>query len=217
MGAMPPNNAFERTDGSRALAAAASMLSRELSAAMNGKAVKRYDVAAPEGREPSQARWLWAFEDARRRTKAAIDGLDDAVVNWVPPHGGNGIGTLLYHIAATEMEWICLDVSQRREFPPEVAPLLAYGVRDPEGRLVPVIHESLQVHLYRLEATRAHTLSVLEGISPGEFRRPRELAEYTVTPEWVVYHLTQHEAEHRGQITVLRALASRALGREAAG
>jgi uncharacterized damage-inducible protein DinB len=44
-----------------------------------------------------------------------------------------------------------------------------------------------------------------------EFRRIRSLAEYGVTPEWVLHHLMQHEAEHRSQIGALRIAAERAL------
>ena len=39
-----------------------------------------------------------------------------------------------------------------------------------------------------------------------EFRRPRSLPQYDVTPEWVLHHLTQHEAEHRGHIQGLREI-----------
>jgi uncharacterized damage-inducible protein DinB len=41
-------------------------------------------------------------------------------------------------------------------------------------------------------------------MSLAEFRRPRQGPSYTVTPEWVIHHLTQHEAEHRGQIVQLK-------------
>jgi uncharacterized damage-inducible protein DinB len=32
-----------------------------------------------------------------------------------------------------------------------------------------------------------------------EFRRPRHLEQYDVTPQWVLHHLIQHEVEHQGQ------------------
>jgi len=42
-----------------------------------------------------------------------------------------------------------------------------------------------------------------------DFRRVRRLPDYDVTPEWVLHHLTQHEAEHRSEIGALRASAER--------
>jgi len=44
-----------------------------------------------------------------------------------------------------------------------------------------------------------------------EFRRPHDFPDYQVTAEWVLHHLIQHEAEHRGHIQMLRSLAERAL------
>jgi uncharacterized damage-inducible protein DinB len=42
-----------------------------------------------------------------------------------------------------------------------------------------------------------------------EFRRVRSLEYYDVTPEYVLHHLMQHEAEHRSQIGALMTKASR--------
>ena len=41
-------------------------------------------------------------------------------------------------------------------------------------------------------------------MSLSEFRRVRHLETYNVTPQWVVHYLLQHEAQHRGQIAILR-------------
>ena len=43
------------------------------------------------------------------------------------------------------------------------------------------------------------------------FRRPHPFPDYQVTAEWVVQHLIQHEAEHRGHLQQLRSLAEQAL------
>lgn len=34
----------------------------------------------------------------------------------------------------------------------------------------------------------------------------RHTPGYNVSPEWVLYHLEQHEDEHRGEITTIRTL-----------
>lgn len=152
-------------------------------------------------------RALWVLEDGRRRTKAVIGDLDHEVLDWAPPDDGNAISTLLYHIAATEMEWVCLDLEGRREFPPAVRTLLAAGVRDGMGRLVRVDGESILSHLVRLDGTRDYLVDAYSAMTPEEFRRPRRGTTDEVTPEWVVHHLLQHEAEHRGQIVRLRVMA----------
>jgi uncharacterized damage-inducible protein DinB len=89
--------------------------------------------------------------------------------------------------------------------------LFPYDVRDDEGKLSAVSDVRLEDHLYRLDAARAVLLGSLQRMTIEEFRRQRRLATYDVTPEWVLYHLSQHEAEHRGQILELRDRAQQAL------
>ncbi len=67
--------------------------------------------------------------------------------------------------------------------------------------------------MLRLKTVRARLLQVFQGMSLPDFRRARQLPEYDVTPEWVLHHLMQHEAEHRGQIGTLRDMAQHALAR----
>ena len=80
-------------------------------------------------------------------------------------------------------------------------------VRDAGGRLVAVGGLPLDAHLRRLDATRAVLIDRLRPMDAADLRRPRRLERYDVTPEWVLHHLLQHEAEHRGQIARIRAAA----------
>jgi hypothetical protein len=60
--------------------------------------------------------------------------------------------------------------------------------------------ESLDEHLYRLHKVREVLLTHFRSMTLEDWRKPRVLEEYDVTPEWVVYHLVEHESHHRGQI-----------------
>jgi hypothetical protein len=174
------------------------------------------DMPPLSGPTAAVARALWALDDVRRRTKYVLAGLPVPAVDWRSVEGGHSIGTLLYHIAATEMEWICVDVLGLSGFADEIAPWLAAGVRDGHGRLIDVSGETLARHVERLDATRSFTCGILAGMTPEEFRRVRPGSAHAITAEWVVHHLTQHEAEHRGQIASLKRAAQLAL-RHAAG
>jgi len=166
-----------------------------------------------DGYEPAIATWLWALQDARQRSLDSFKGLNDQTLNWVLDVATNSIGTLLYHIAAVEMSWLYEDILGADDFPPEIDSLMKYDVREDGGKLTPVINESLTSHLDRLSKCRQYLLSAFEGMSVDEFRRPRKMNDYEVTPEWVIHHLMQHEAEHRGQIGEIRGMAERALGK----
>lgn len=166
---------------------------------------RRYVMAPSRDPAPEIAVWLWALDDVRKGTLAAVDGWTLAQLDAVPEGGVNSAGTLLYHLAATEMAWLYEDVLER-PFPMSVTAQLAYPYRDDSGHLWPVRGEDLDAHARRLAACRSILVSAFEKLSRSDFQRVRRLEDYDVTPEWVIYHLLEHEAHHRAEI---RALASR--------
>jgi uncharacterized damage-inducible protein DinB len=174
-------------------------------------------------RAPENARALWTMQDTRSRTLEELDGVTSAMVDWLPtpghalrgasqpPDGESSIGTVLYHLAGIEADWLYAEVLEQPEFPPDVVALFPYEVRDAQGHLTQVTGVSLAEHLQRLAVVRRLLLDVFEVMELAEFRRVRALPPYDVTPEWVLHHLMQHEAEHRSQIGALRARAQRQL------
>lgn len=177
---------------------------------MNQRPRKRLIIERAEARDPAIGRALWTLDDARRRTGEVLADLDEAALDWAATPAGNSIGTLLYHIAAIEADWLYAEVLEEEQFPPEVVALFPHDVRDERGRLTPVRGLDLEAHLRRLDAVRERLWAVFGAMAPADFRRARGLPDYDVTPEWVIHHLAQHEAEHRGQIGTLRELAGRA-------
>lgn len=156
------------------------------------------------GYVPEVGRAVWAIEDARRRTARALAGFDPLRVDWAPP-GEASLGTLLYHLAAIEASWL-YEEALGRALPPAVAALLAYPVRDEPGALTVVTGETLDDHWARLVEVRRRLLAAYQTMTLEDLRRVRALPEYDVSPEWVLHHLAQHEAEHRGHIERLRTL-----------
>jgi uncharacterized damage-inducible protein DinB len=152
-----------------------------------------------DGYAPAVAAALWRMEEARERTVRLIERLDDDAVDWVPPWGGNTIGSLLYHLAVIELDWLSTEILEQ-EPPQEFLALFPYDHRDGSGRLAAAAGESLDAHLARLHAVRSRFLYMLRDMEETDLRRARSLPNYDMTPEWVIHHLCQHEAEHRGQI-----------------
>ncbi|MHC4472725.1 MAG: DinB family protein [Planctomycetota bacterium] len=147
--------------------------------------------------------WLWALADVRRSTLEGAAGLATEELDLVTDVSPNTIGTLLYHLAATDMDWLFTDVRQE-PFPPEVERLVPYDYTDEEGRLWPIRSEPLDASLARLAATRAILVDEFRAMSVEEFRRARRLERHEGTPEWVIYHLLEHEAHHRSEIRAIR-------------
>jgi len=175
-------------------------------------------VAGLSGYEPEIGNMLWMLEAGRGRLKQGLAEMDatqeQAILDWRPRPGISSIGTLLYHIAAIETDWLFTEILAG--YTPETAvswpeDLLLYDVRDQQGWLTHVPGEALAHHLQRLDTVRSILLDVFRGMSLAEFRRLRRLEKVEVTPEWVLHHLIQHEAEHRGQIVERRTEAERIL------
>ncbi|HEX9761863.1 MAG TPA: DinB family protein [Acidimicrobiia bacterium] len=146
---------------------------------------------------------LWMMEDTRARTMRALDGLPADHVDARPTGADNTIGSLLYHLAAIEADWLYADILQK-DYPEWMAQLFPADVRTDEGQLTPIGAASLHEHLGRLATVRRHFLEDLADLTADDFRRPRKTESGLTTPEWVLHHLRQHEAEHRGQIQAIR-------------
>lgn len=146
---------------------------------------------------------LARLEDARGRTLEAVQGLTQAQLDTPPGGGGNAIGTLLYHVAAIEADWLYAEILTE-DFPEDIAALFPIDVRDENEHLSPVTGTPLEMHLNRLGFVRQRLLERLTDMTLDDYRRPRSLPYYDVTPEWVLHHLAQHEALHRGHILTLK-------------
>jgi len=154
--------------------------------------------------------WLSALQDTRERTVRILEEIEPQWLDFMPPDGGESIGTILYHLAAIEASWLYEEILEL-PFPPEIESLLPYDVRNGNGKLTPV-SESMQKHLERLNQVRKHLLDELSKITTDDFEKVRSLPEYDVSPLYVVHHLMQHEAEHRSQMDALAMMAKKVIG-----
>ena len=171
------------------------------------EAPKRQLIIEPlPGCEPEIGRMLWMIEDTRRRTLKVLEGIEQTAMDWQPPANGNSIGTLLYHIAAIEMDWLAVEVMENT-LDKSVWDVFTVDVRDANGRLTVVAGVRLDEHLKRFDAVRKVLLDCFKAMTVDDFRRPRSLPDYDVSPEEVLHHLMQHEAEHRGEMATIRTLA----------
>jgi uncharacterized damage-inducible protein DinB len=165
-----------------------------------------------EGYVPEIGRMLWQMDDTRLKTLKTLSEISPALIDWLPPHPRmNSIGTLLYHIADVEMGWVFFDLLRVSELPSDMKALFPYEPRDSRGKLNPITGISVEEHKARFDTVRQSIKEVFKTMTLEDFRRVRSLPdEYDVTPEWVLYHLIEHEREHHGEMMTMAVMASMA-------
>jgi uncharacterized damage-inducible protein DinB len=155
------------------------------------------------GYQPLVGRFLAMMEDTRRRLWRDLEDFDPVDLDRTPPGSPNSIGTLLYHVAAIELDWLYSDLLGG-EFPPETAEWFPVDVREEGGRLTPVV-EPMERHRARLEWVRECLRRELRSFSDADLDRTFVSGSDGNGGAWILHHLMQHEAEHRGQIGEIRA------------
>jgi len=143
------------------------------------------------------------LEACRRDTKATINGMNEELLHWRLADNDSNIGDLLYHIALVEADWLYTEVLQK-PIPEQIGKDLSHEDRDNLGRLIHIGEETAGALVSRLDAVRSELKTSYWNMDYADFRRLRQLPKYDVSPEWVLHHLLQHEAEHRGQINLLK-------------
>ena len=177
--------------------------------------MERYEVTPLPGYDAVGSRWLWAMQEARKRTLRLLEdeNLDQRRLDWGGPDGNeNTIGSLLYHIAEVEMGWLWGNIKGRMQMPPDVLKDFPFEPECEEtGRLTNVPGVPLEEHVARLERSRDVFLTEVKGLSTTEWQtlKPDPLdTTCEATPEWILYHLIEHEMEHNEQISAILSRAS---------
>ncbi|MDQ0271417.1 DinB family protein [Cytobacillus purgationiresistens] len=142
--------------------------------------------------------WLWCLEDVRGSLLTALSGIDQGMLD-AKVDERQTIGSLLYHIAMVEADWLYEEVLVK-EWDVEIKSLFPLNISAEDRTLSHIEGQSLEEHIHRLNRVREVLLSSFQSMDLTDWRKPRVLEEYDVTPEWVIYHLIEHESHHRGQI-----------------
>jgi len=169
--------------------------------------ILRLDSDAIGCKEPLVARYLTMLADCRALTIDAIKSMRFDLLYWRRNDFDSNISDLLYHIAFVEADWLFVDVREE-SIPLALSEHLSYTDRDNQGRLIHIGTEELEASLNRLGRVRTALNETFSAMTLAEFRRLRKSERREVSPEWVLHHLLQHEAEHRGQINLLKRLGT---------
>lgn len=159
------------------------------------------------GYPPRIGRYLTQMEDVRRQVKKYVEGLTAEQLAWHPNAKTESIGTVLLHIAAVECSWIGEDIMRR---PMDEEWKIAFPIR---FDMPQVSGQPLEYYLKTLDVVREQTKADLKTLEDDDLDRlytpldagdPSDTAQFSL--EWILYHVVDHEAHHKGQIAVMKRL-----------
>src|SRR5438128_542331 len=113
--------------------------------------------------EPAIGVCLWALTDARRRTNVHLQDLPAEAIDWHPAGSAQSIGSILYHLALIEADWLYTEVLER-PLPDQLIALFPYDARDQQGLLTSIQGSALDEHLARLDTVRQHILAAYQAM-----------------------------------------------------
>ena len=164
-------------------------------------------IAAVPGFVPKVGQFVAQLEDVRRQLKKYVEGLTPEQLSWFPNPKVESIGTLLLHIAAVECSWIGEDIMRRPMADDwKIAFPIRFGIPQITG-------QPLDFYLKTLDAVREQTKKDLATLHEDDLPRlitpldpgdPSSTMKFTT--EWILYHVIEHEAHHKGQIAVTKRL-----------
>ena len=171
---------------------------------------ERVVITPAEGYTPKIGAYLAKMEDVRGRTLKYVEGMTPEQLAWSPNDNCESIATLLLHIAAAERSWIGEDIMRK---PMNEWWKIAFPIR---YDIPQISGKKLSYFTDILATTRQETKDALKTLTDNDLSReiapldPGDPAntEKRFSIEWILYHVLEHEAHHKGQIAVMKRLWS---------
>lgn len=159
------------------------------------------------------ARIAWQMDEQRRLLLAAVHGMSPPDLEWQPAPGMNSIGMLLAHIAYAEHHMVAVGIEGHASS--DTKRVIGISEEDEGMPLKPgdppapaLAGKDLAFYEDALARARAYTHAALRRLTDQDLKRVivRGGGRREFDVGWMLYHLHEHEAGHRGQVQVLKHL-----------
>ncbi len=160
------------------------------------------------GLAPGIGYYLSGREEVRGQLVDAVKDIPDGAIGKPAFLGAHSIGALVLHIGEAEWFWMQMVVSGH-QLTDEIKKAPYWDILD-DLEAVARNRYSAAFCLQEIEKIRNQTRDVLFGYSDKDleriiiFERPDKPSEHNL--RWILHHLIDHEAQHKGQILMLKRL-----------
>jgi uncharacterized damage-inducible protein DinB len=152
--------------------------------------------------------YLGGMEEVRRQVEVAVKTIPQDLIGKPPFLGAHSIGGLVLHIG--EAEWFFMKmVVSGHQLTEEDKKAPYWDILDDVNRVARNGY-TIEFCLSEIEKIRNMTRDVLFSYNDKDleriitFERKGETTEYNL--RWILHHLIDHEAQHKGQILMLKRL-----------
>ena len=148
------------------------------------------------------------MEEVRQQLREAVEGMSDDHIGRPAIPGAHAIGALVLHIGEAEWYWMQGVVSGHK-VTEEIRHAAYWDVlKDPKG--FSEKSYSAEFCLHEIKKLREQTHSTLAAFKDSDLERIFAIERGGETHErslrWILHRLIDHEAQHKGQILMLKRL-----------
>lgn len=168
--------------------------------------MKQIRLNRPPGATSQIGGWLGALTEAREDLLGTLTDLTDQELHTELLPGAHSIAAILWHMANIELWWI---QTVLQGTPPDEATRRRFGLTEPGEFNTPPDTMSLAQFLALMAEARQATVAAYGAMTDEAFTtadRLRPGGQRIYAPEWILFNLVDHEANHRGQIAMLKRL-----------
>lgn len=148
----------------------------------------------------------WMMKDAREVLLEGIDGLSKEKLFQAPVEGEFPIGAYIMHMGEVDSYWYSQLTGM--EMPDEVKKRVydnCWFDCPAENSNPPKSPIEVQEYLNAIAETRKIVFDYMDKMNDNELEDVVRLKKNgePLTKKWIIYHLLEHEAHHRGQMFML--------------
>lgn len=170
--------------------------------------VEKLVLSPASGVSPGIGFYLSGMDEVRESLRKALAGMSDEQLARRAVEGAHPVGGLVLHIGEAEWWWMQCNVGGR-ELTDEDKRAVHWDVlEDPEGFAAKGY--SAQYCLDAIDGIRERSRELLASFTDDDLERTfgyeGRRGKVEVSLRWVLHHLMEHEAQHKGQILMLKRL-----------
>jgi len=167
------------------------------------------DVLTPHpGLATNVGYYFSAMEEVRGQLRNAVKDLDVDSLGRTAFPGAHPIGALVLHIGEAEWWWMQCNVAGH-QLTDEDQKAPCWDVLDEPDTFLSKGYTA-EFCLQELDKIRDQTRDLLFGVAENDleriitFERHGEMRDHSL--RWILHHLIDHEAQHKGQILMLKRI-----------